>query len=221
LFIDRHDNVYCTERDEHCVHKFSPSGELLLTIGRPGEPGKEEGDPFRRPTDVGVASTGEILICDGYDNARVHKYSAEGQHLLSWGEHGDGPGQFEIPHCVRVDEEDHVWVCDRENDRIQIFDLEGNYLREWTGYNRPDTSFFHSSGAVFIAELPQRVRIMAADGSLITEWGGGERSDQPGLFPGCPHGIWVDSRGDLYVGQVQADTPLQKYERIGDGEGKE
>ena len=185
-----------------------------MTIGVPGQEGAP-GEPFRLPTDLAVASNGDLFIPDGYDNARVHKYSAAGERLLSWGDWGDGPSQFALSHSVRLDKDGRVWVCDRTNDRIQIFDTDGNYLEERTGLLKPDTIYFDPQVEVFyVAELDQRVSVWSMDGDLLSHWGGAQRSERPGEFNGCPHGIWADSRGDLYVGQVQVDDGLQKFRRV-------
>ncbi len=214
IFIDSDDNVWCTERETHCIFKFNPQGELVMTIGVPGQEGAP-GEPFRLPTDLAVASNGDLFISDGYDNARVHKYSAAGEHILSWGDWGTGPGQFELSHSVRLDKDDRVWVCDRTNDRVQIFDTDGNYLEERTGLLKPDTIYFDPNDDVFYAaELDQRASVWSLDGHLLSHWGGARRSDKPGEFNGCPHGIWADSHGDLYVGQVQVDDGLQKFRRL-------
>lgn len=215
IFIDKEDNVFLTERDTHCVHKFDRTGKHIFTLGTPGQEGLNDGDPFRKPTDVGVASNGDFFVSDGYGNARVHKFAPDGTNLFSWGEWGEGPGQFGLSHCVRVDRYDRVWVCDRSNRRIQIFDLEGKYLSEWTGLAQPDTIYFDpDEDVVYIAELDQQVSIYTLDGKLLAQWGGQRKSDVPGEFRACPHGIWRDSRGDLYVGEVQTDNRLQKFVRI-------
>jgi streptogramin lyase len=216
IFIDKDDNVFLTEREPHCIHKFNAQGELLMTIGTPGRQGANDGDPFRLPTDVGIASTGEIFVSDGYGNARVHKYSATGELIKSWGSWGKGPGQFELSHCVRVDRFDRVWVCDRSNNRIQFFDLDGNYLEEWTGLAAPDQIHFDPhEDVVYMAELDQQVSIYTFDRKLLAQWGGRAKSDKPGEFRACPHGIWTDSHGDLYVSEVQVNNRLQKFVRVG------
>jgi sugar lactone lactonase YvrE len=185
-----------------------------MTLGTPGVPGAKDGDPFNKPTDLAVAPTGELFISDGYGNARVHKYDPAGRLIKSWGTWGSGPGQFELSHCVRIDRYGRVWVCDRTNDRIQLFDMEGNYLEERAGLRKPDTIFFDpKEDIVYIAELEQQVSICTLDGELVSQWGGGEKSARPGEFTGCPHGIWMDAHGDLYVGEVQADARLQKFIR--------
>lgn len=215
LYIDTKDNVYCTVHNTHCIYKFNPQGEVVMTLGTPDQPGPKDGDPFNKPTDLAIASTGELFVSDGYGNARVHKFSPDGELLLSWGEHGVGPGQFQTSHCVRVDKHDRVWVCDRENNRLQIFDLNGNFLTEWTGLKRPDMLFFDSKeDVVYISELEQQVSIYTLDGELIARWGGGQPSDQPGKFRGGPHGIWVDSHGDLYISEALTDGRLQKFVRV-------
>ncbi len=214
IYIDGEDNVYCIERENHCVFKFNNKGELKMTIGTPGKSGEKDGDPFNLPTDLAIASTGELYISDGYGNHRVHKYTANGEHLISWGEEGDGPGQFNLSHSVRLDKDDRVWICDRENNRIQIFDTNGNFLSEWTGLLQPDTIYFDpNEDILYLAELQQQVSVYTLDRQLLSQWGGAKKSDKPGEFKACPHGIWTDSHGDLYVGQVQVDGQLQKFVR--------
>ena len=215
LYIDADDNLYCTERDTHCMRKFNRNGELVMTIGTPDQQGAEDGDPFRQPTDLGIASTGELFISDGYGNARVHKYTADGKLIKSWGTWGTGPGEFGLSHCARVDRYDRVWVCDRENNRIERFDLDGKFLDEWTGLYHPDAIFFDpEKDVVYMAELDQQVSIFDFDQNLLAQWGGRRVSDVPGEFKACPHGIWADSHGDLYVSEVQIDGRLQKFVRV-------
>jgi DNA-binding beta-propeller fold protein YncE len=210
IFIDTKDQIFCVERDTHCIRKFSPDGRLLMTLGTPDQPG-EEGKPFRKPTDIAFSSTGEIFVSDGYGNSRIHKFSPEGEWLTSWGRSGTGPGEFNLPHCVRVDRRDRLLVCDRENNRIQIFDTAGNFLTQWTGFLQPDTIYIGPDGTLYVAELGLRVSVLSPEGERITEWGGAVKNAAPGGFLAGPHGIWADSRGDLYVGEVQTDGRLHKF----------
>ncbi|OGG50535.1 MAG: hypothetical protein A3F84_20435 [Candidatus Handelsmanbacteria bacterium RIFCSPLOWO2_12_FULL_64_10] len=212
IFIDAQDHVYCVERQTHCMRKFTPDGRLLMTLGAPGQEGAD-GQPFRLPTDIAFDSKGDMYISDGYGNARVHKYTAHGQWIKSWGRPGAGPGEFNLPHCVRVDRHDRLLVADRSNNRIQFFDTDGNYLMEWTGLNHPDTIFIDEDDIVYVAELDQRVSILTLEGRRLTDWGRGVKSETPGEFRACPHGIWADSRGDLYVSEVQTDGRIQKFIR--------
>ncbi len=215
IYIDADDFIYCTERNTHCIRKFTSGGGLVLTLGTPNVPGENDGDPFNLPTDLDIAPNGDLYISDGYGNARVHRYTGEGEYIQSWGEWGDGPGQFALSHCVRIDRYSRVWICDRENSRIQIFDLEGNFLTQWTDLAKPDTIYFHpTEDVVYIAELDRQISIYDFDRQLLSQWGGRVASTKPGEFIAFPHGIWVDSHGDMYVGEVQADGRLQKFVRL-------
>ncbi len=212
IFIDADDNIYCVERETHVMHKFTTDGELLMTLGTMDKPGAE-GEPFNLPTDFALGPDGEMFISDGYGNARIHKYSPDGELIKSWGKPGTGPGEFDLPHCVRVDPRNRVMVADRENNRIQFFTLDGEYIEEWGDLLQPDTIFIDDDDLVYIAELEQRISIMTLDGEVISQWGSERGSTVPGEFLACPHGIWLDSHGDMYVGEVQADARLQKYIR--------
>ncbi len=212
IFIDAEDNIYCVERETHVMHKFTTDGKLLMTLGTMDKPGAED-EPFNLPTDLALGPDGEMFISDGYGNARIHKYSPDGELIKSWGKPGTGPGEFDLPHCVRVDPRNRVMVADRNNNRIQFFTLEGEYIEEWGDLLQPDTIFIDEDDLVYIAELDQRVTIMTLDGEVISQWGSERGSTVPGEFFACPHGIWVDSHGDIYVGEVQADARLQKYIR--------
>src|SRR4029077_310489 len=129
---------------DHTVRRFTPEGTLLLTLGRSGQPSdngiagndyrtiRRAGPPFHRPTNMALAEDGAIYVTDGYGNARVHKFAPNGRLLLSWGEPGGGPGQFNLPHGIAVDRDGRVYVADRENSRVQVFTPEGEYLTEWT-----------------------------------------------------------------------------------------
>ncbi len=222
LWIDAAGNVYCTERNRHCVFKFSPHGELLITLGTPDKPAEKDGEPFNKPTDAvtvgasdGSSPVQALFVSDGYGNARIHQFTPDGKLVKSWGRRGEGPGEFNLPHCVRVDRYQRIWVCDRENRRIQIFDMDGNYLTEWRGLLRPNALFFDpKDDVVYVAELEHRVSIWTLEGELIAQWGGGKPSEKPGEFLGGPHGIWVDERGDLYVSEVLVDGRIQKFVRV-------
>ncbi|MCL4401369.1 MAG: peptidyl-alpha-hydroxyglycine alpha-amidating lyase family protein [Acidobacteria bacterium] len=131
LRIDKDDNLWVTDTINHQVMKFTNDGRLLLTLGVKGRAGADE-KTFNRPTDVGFAPSGEFYVSDGYGNSRVVKFSAEGKYLLSWGKRGAGPGEFNTPHVVVADPKGTLYVSDRENDRIQIFDRDGKFLRQWT-----------------------------------------------------------------------------------------
>ncbi len=256
ITIGPDDAVYISDDLDHTIKKFTPDGTLLLTLGKSGSPSdtgatsqdfrtiRQAGGPFHYPTNVALAADGSLFITDGYGNARVHKFSREGRHLLSWGEPGTGPGQFRLPHGIAVGPDGTVVVADRENSRLQFFTPDGQFLKEWTEIARPCQVVVDASGAVYVAELgfkaamwpgtkaPHadatggRVSIFDSGGKLLSRWGGGSDPCAPGDFF-APHDICLDSRGDLYVGEVvwsgggnQGAVPadchsLQKFVRSG------
>ena len=164
IYIDSHDNVFCDDTKDHVVLKFTTDGKLLMTLGVKGVPSdsgsvkgnfktvKRGAGPFNVPTKVATSKSGDIFVSDGYGNARVHRFSAEGKLIKSWGEPGTGPGQFNLPHGIAVDENDNVYVADRENERIQVFDVEGNLKSIWTNIYRPSAICVHQ-GEVYVTEL--------------------------------------------------------------------
>src|SRR5437899_3134057 len=131
--------LWLTDDLHHTVRQFTATGKLLLTIGDPDTPSTlQGGKPFNRPTHVALCpKTGDIYVSDGYGNSRVHKYDPRGRHLFSWGEPGTDPGAFNLPHNLPTDAEGLVYVADRENHRIQIFDEKGGYLDQWNNLHRP------------------------------------------------------------------------------------
>jgi len=156
------------------------------------------GGPFNAPCSVFVTPEGEIYVADGYGNVRIHRFSADGTLLLSWGQIGDGPGEFLCPHSVWVDKRGQVWVGDRENYRVQIFDTEGNYLREWNDIPCPSYLFIDDEDRVYMTEaLTRSLSIWTIDGRLIARWY--NREDER-FFPFLsPHYVALDSQGDIYV----------------------
>ncbi len=217
-------SVYCTDAGNHTVSKFTLDGKLLLVLGnkdQPSETGymgqpdsyesvatiRQGGPPFNSPTGVALSSSGEIYVSDGYGNARVHKFSPDGTLLLSWGEPGDAPGHFRWPHAVFVDKRERVWVADRLNDRIQIFNAKGEFLSQWTGLRYPTGIFIDGDETVYVSEIGREVNIFTTDGKRLARWGmsrlvTSEGQDKKTALFLAPHTISVDSRGDLYVGEV-------------------
>lgn len=131
LRVDPDGNIWVTDNGDHQAIKFDPNGKVLLTLGIKGQAGTDE-KTFNRPTDIGFARTGEVYVSDGYGNSRVVKFSKDGKYLLAWGKPGTKPGEFNTPHSVGVDSKGRVYVSDRENNRIQIFDANGEFLKQWT-----------------------------------------------------------------------------------------
>jgi hypothetical protein len=179
------------------------------------------GPPFHRPSDISVTPTGEMFISDGYRNCRVHKYSSAGELIKSWGEvgHADelkdtkkNPGHFHTVHGIWT-HDDKVYVVDRENNRIQIFTPEGDYLDMWMGFMRPTKVFISPhENVAYVAEIEDRVSVLDLEGNVIARFGS-ERSREPGKFWG-PHGISADSEGSIFVGEVLEGQRLQKFVRV-------
>ncbi len=207
--------IYCVDDDGHWIGKFTPAGELLMSIGRRDEPAPaQSGRPFNRPTKVAFdPKTDDLYITDGYGNARVHKYSTEGEHLFSWGDYGTDPGQFNLPHSVCTDPQGRVYIADRENHRIQIFDDQGNYLEQWNNLHRP-CGLHIKDDLVYIGQLKTEqavnsdypnigawVTIHDLSGRCLARLGDIRPGEGPGQFI-APHGLSVDFHGDIYVGEV-------------------
>ena len=215
IHVSPDDYVYCVDDSHHAIKKFTLDGKLLLTIGVENQPApKWGGQPFNRPTHMAVSpTTGEIYISDGYGNSRVHKYTPDGRHILSWGEPGCDPGQFQRPHNVVIDKADNIYIADRENNRVQVFDNNGKVQAIWHDMYRPDGICLDAEGNFFIGELcaqsgledcpvlGHRISVYNLQGQRLARFGDPGDSEGPGGFA-APHGVAVDSHGDIYVAEV-------------------
>ncbi len=211
IWISPDDEIYTTDTEDHTVRKFSLSGELLQTLGTVDAPGSP-GQPFNQPTRAVLSQSGEIYVSDGYGQSRVHRLTSDGEVIVSWGAPGSGPGEFNLPHDVTVDKNDRVYILDRGNLRCQIFDSNGEYITEWGDLRSPNDLFIDSDDVIHIAEGGQRITVMTLDGEIITQWGG--QGEGPGQFSNSPHGIWIDSHGDVYISEVIAEKRFQKFVRV-------
>jgi sugar lactone lactonase YvrE len=212
IWMSPFNTLYCTDRDTHTVTQWTPDGELLRTWGTPGQPGAP-GEPFNEPTRAVVTENGDLFVSDGYGQRRVHRFAEDGTLLRSWGESGDGPGQFEWPvHSIWVDSRDRVHIVDRGNGRVQRFTQDGEYLDEIDGLISPNDLFITPDDTVYITEGGGFVRIMTLDDEVLTRWG--EKGAEQGQFSASPHSIWVDPQGDLYVGEVTDPDRFQKFIRV-------
>ena len=210
------ETLYCTDDGAHVVRQCTLDGKVLMTIGVPGKPSEmHSGVPFNRCTDVATdPNTGDLYIADGYGNSSVHKFSPDGKLLFSWGAPGTDPGEFNIVHNIATDKDGYVYVADRENHRVQIFDSSGKFETQWVNLHRPCAIFVSEEQHVYIGELGwgvktsqfvpnigPRISVFDTSGERLARIG------HLGLGPGvgqfiAPHGICMDSRGDLYVGEV-------------------
>jgi hypothetical protein len=241
------------------VHKTTLDGEVLQTLGT-GEPSNTGydpkvstrlttiqygGSPFNRPTRLSVAPNGDLYVSDGYGNARIHHFKPDGTLIHSWGQPGTGKGEFNLPHSVWVHTDSRVFVCDRENERVQIFTPEGEWLDTWDqdimrtgdlaihddvviiGEMNYFKDHYSLTGKLWEEDRLARMTIRDFQGKVISSFGGtpaGADPCSPGHFT-SPHGIWADSHGDIYVGEVSQTSyegtmyrpgchSLQKFVRV-------
>jgi DNA-binding beta-propeller fold protein YncE len=157
--IDPQDNIWVVDEGSSMVIKFNPEGRVVMTMGRKPEsvnvPAREgggegggrgggglpgagiPGDSFNRPTDVAWDAAGNIFVADGYGNSRVAKFDKNGAYIKSWGSKGTGPGQFDLLHAIALDAQGNVYVGDRSNKRIQVFDNNGAFKTQYTNVGAP------------------------------------------------------------------------------------
>ncbi|PPR24803.1 MAG: hypothetical protein CFH40_00679 [Alphaproteobacteria bacterium MarineAlpha10_Bin3] len=235
LHIGPDETLYCTDDGDHTMRACTLDGKVVMTIGIPGKPSPfMAGEPFHRCTHTALSPQGDLYISDGYGNARVHKYAPDGRLLFSWGEPGTDPGQFNIPHNICCDADGWVYVADRENHRVQVFDGNGRFETQWHNMHRP-CGLCMATGAdplCYIGELGPgmkvnretpnlgpRISIMNNKGELLARIGDIHRGMAPNQFL-APHGLAVDSHGDIYVGEVSytnwpsiSDEPVPNHLR--------
>jgi hypothetical protein len=219
VFMAPDDTIWLTDDADHTVRRCTLDGKVLLTIGIPGKPSPYmSGEPFHRCTHTAMSPDGNYLyISDGYGNARIHKFTVDGKWLSAWGEPGTDPGKFNIPHNICCDPDGWVYVADRENHRVQVFDGNGKYETQWNNMHRASGLCMETGTKAprfYVGEIGPdmavnidmpgcgpRVSIYTNKGELLARLG----HEHAGLATGqfiSPHGLAVDSRGDIYVGEV-------------------
>ena len=215
IYIAPNDNVWLVDRDFHIATEYTPGGETIRTLGEKLAPSPSfQGMPFNMPSGLAIAPDGNMFVSDGYGGHRVHKFSSDGELLLSWGKQGAGPGEFALLHNIWVDERGRVIICDRENDRIQIFDGEGNFLEEWTDLQAPGDLWILDS-IVYVVEqgAGTGVSVWTLDGELLSRWRGSDEGAAAGSVIGG-HGICVDSKGSVYVTEIGQGERVSKFVRV-------
>ncbi len=210
------DVIYLTDREDSVCLKYTLDGKPLMVIGERGvhsDTGCEEAGalvpraagPFNFPSEMFPAPSGDIYVSDGYRNSRVHRFSGDGRLIASWGQPGKGgPGEFHLPHSLLIDEEGLIYVCDRENSRVQVFTGEGEFLQMWTDMTRPNDISQTTDGSFCIAESSLEgstpgISIRDKDGRTQARWD--SRS---------AHGLWVDSQDNVYLALTGAMS-VDKY----------
>ena len=221
LTIDKENNIWVTDVGLNQIFKFSHQGKLLMKLGE----AKVAGDGlthFNKPTDITVCKDGSFYVSDGYGNNRIIKFSVNGKYLFEWGKKGSKPGEFNIPHAIDLDENENIYVADRENSRIQIFDSSGRFLKQLTGksfgnitsvafdkrktklYATDDCSFFkikHRGSDIFIFDT---------SGTVQTRFG------RSGLYDGQVcwyHDIAINNEENIYTGDILGNT-IQKFKKV-------
>ncbi len=198
IYIGPDDGVYLADRDSHQVLKFTTGGELIMTLGQRHKPALQA--PFNHPSDIAVAPSGEIYVSDGYGNSSVHRFTAGGDYIASFGGSGRGPGEFIVPHSIRVAADGRVYVCDRENNRVQVFSPDGAFLDQWTDFMGPMGIHIDANQTVYVTDQIPRISILDLDGNLLARG----RTFEYG------HNVYTDSRGDIYA----VDTANQRVQKF-------
>ena len=212
------DVIYLTDREDSVCLKYTLDGKPLMVLGdrgvhsdtgceEPGELVPRAAGPFNYPSEMYPSPSGDLYVSDGYRNSRVHRFSAEGRYITSWGTPGKGgPGEFHLPHSLLIDEEGLVYVCDRENNRVQVFTPEGEFITMWTDMTRPNDISQSVDGDFYIAESTfegstPRITVRDKEGDILSSW----ESRQA-------HGLWVDKQDSVYLALPGAQS-VDKYIR--------
>jgi DNA-binding beta-propeller fold protein YncE len=148
--IDAAGNVWVTDNGDHQVMQFTRDGKLLLTLGVKGKAATDD-KTFNRPTDIAFSPDGRyVYVSDGYGNSRVVKFTREGKYVSTWGKRGKAPGEFNTPHSIAIDSKGRVFVSDRENNRIQCFTANGEFLKQWTHLGATQNVFITAKNEMWI-----------------------------------------------------------------------
>ena len=198
IYISPDDHVYLADRDAHQVLKYTTEGNLMMALGTRYRAAMQA--PFNHPSDIAVSPSGDIYVSDGYGNSSVHRFSTDGRYISSFGSPGDGPGQFRVPHSLRVSGDGRVFVCDRENNRVQVFTADGEYISQWTDFKAPMGIHIDSNQIAYVTDQVPRLSVFNLDGELLARG----RTFENG------HNVYSDSLGDLYAVDV-ANQRVQKF----------
>ncbi|MBI21327.1 MAG: peptidylglycine alpha-amidating monooxygenase [Chloroflexi bacterium] len=227
--IDLDDNIYLVDDDGHFIQKRNNDGEILFTLGEKGKPCRwQSGGMFNRPTDIAIHPISrDLFISDGYGNSRIHKFDSDGKHILSWGSPGTEPGEFSLPHNITILGNDKVAVCDRENFRVQIFSLDGEYIKQIHIHHPMSiTEGKKGDDRIYVGEmlpppvqqgvpnLGAKISILNPDGQLIQQIGDSLPGEGLNQFT-SPHGISTDSEGSIYVAEVAWTAYFSRPENSG------
>jgi DNA-binding beta-propeller fold protein YncE len=238
LHVDREGNVWVTDSRAataaelkqfpdakgkgHTVVKFSPEGKVLLTLGTPGVAGNPP-ESLNEPCDVITTPNGDILVSEGHSGqnrtpapttvSRISQFSSDGKFIRSWGRLGSGPGEFKTPHALAYDAQGRLYVADRGNNRVQVFDQEGKFVTEWSQFGRPSDVHVDANGVLYVAdaessrrygtEWRRGIRIGRVSDGVVTYLIPPHKTDNPEGMSG--EGIAVDAEGNVYAAEVGTD----------------
>lgn len=221
LAVDHEDNVWVTDTRLHQVLKFDHDGALLMTLGEREAPGLD-GEHFDQPTDVAISPAGEIYVSDGYGNSRVARFGPNGSFQLSWGEQGTGPGQFDLPHGITLDDTGRVYVADRSNQRVQVFEADGTFVEQWGedvfgegsrpwGLELHEGRLYVIDGGNMNPETPDFAQLTIVEGGrVIARWSG--YGEAPGQLS-WGHDVAVAPDGAVFTAEVRNNNRVQKFVR--------
>jgi sugar lactone lactonase YvrE len=229
ITADRDGNIWVTDGDGkdgkgHQVFKFSPKGKVLLTLGKAGVAGDGE-DTFNRPSAVAIAANGDIFVADGHggeSNARIVKFSKEGRFIMAWGKKGSAPGELNIPHALAFDSKGRLFVADRGNNRIQIFDQNGKFIDQWPQFSRPSGIFIDRNDVIYVADSEsgsvakdhaawkRGIRIGSAKDGSVTAFIPDPNTDPNYTGTSAAEGVSADTHGVIYGAEV-GPKDLKKY----------
>lgn len=217
FFVDRAGNVWASDGigvngKGSTVFKFSSDGKILMMLGKPGVAVSGE-DTFASPTDVVVGRNGEIFVADGHGekSARIVKFTKDGRFIKTWGREGSAAGELDVPHGLAIDRQGRLFVADRSNNRIQIFDQDGNFIDAWKQFGRPSGLYIDQNGALYVADSQSDERNNAPFGRGIRI--GSARDGHVTAFipdPSSPESVAVDDQGNVFGGFIEMRT-LKKY----------
>lgn len=221
LKVDHENNIWVTDVGLQQVFKFSYTGQLLMKLGEAKVPGKDSLH-FDKPTDIAIAADGSFYVSDGYGNSRIIKFSATGKYLFEFGTKGNKPGEFNIPHGITLDSAGNVYVADRENNRVQVFEPNGKFIKQFSNesfgaicavvFDKTKKKLFAVDDVSFL-KLKHRgadVLIFDTTGQVQTRFG------RSGYYDGATswyHDLVVDKEENIYVGDILNNT-IQKFKKI-------
>ena len=218
--VDHEGNIWIADIGHHVVEKYTPDGKLLQTLGTKGKAGRDK-THLNQPTDMAISPKGDVFVSDGYGNNRICHFDSSGKMVNEWGELGQGPGQFSIPHAIAMDSKGMLYVADRNNVRVQVFDQKGKFLAEWRDLITPWGFHVTKKDEIWVCGsspmqwrkedkalgCPPRDQVFmkfTPEGRLLqlfTLPKGLDGLERPGEV-NWVHAIALDSRGNMYLGDI-------------------